>query len=78
MLEKKYHCMRSFFALISLETWAETHSSSLGARGGGGGFEVMLNMVIQVYPTSWEPLFGKVPPLRDTDGRGNVQDRGNY
>lgn len=38
----------------------------------------MLNVVIQVYPISWEPLFGKVPPLRDTDGgRGDVQDEAN-
>lgn len=67
--------MRSFFALISLETWAETHSYLLGAKG---GVEVMLNVVIQVYPISWEPLFGKVPPLRDTDGgRGDVQDEAN-
>lgn len=74
MLEKKYHCMRSSFAPISLENRAETHSCLLGAKG---GFEVMLNVLIQVNPISWERLvlFGKFPPLRDTDGgRGDVED----
>lgn len=48
---------------------AETHSCLLGAKG----VEVILNVLIQVYPTSWKPLFGKVPPLRDDhDGRGDV------
>lgn len=50
--------MRSFFALISLENRAETHSCLLGAKG---GFEVILNVLIQVYPISWELRFGKVP-----------------
>lgn len=33
----------------------------------------MLNVLIQVYPISWKPLFGNAPPLRDDhDDRGDL------